>query len=138
MMLENMKQYQEYSVFVLRLAVGVLLLLNGINKLFILAPSGFAGMLEGLGYPIPLFWAWLVSLVELIAGIAILIGFWVRPAALLTGITMLAALFTAHLTDIANYPSGFNTWWLRVLVLAVSITLIMTGAGKYIAVQKEE
>ncbi len=58
-------------------AVGLLFLVAGIMKLFVMGPSGFAAGLQtmlGLGSGLALVAAWVVTLVELIGGAAILLG----------------------------------------------------------------
>lgn len=58
-------------------AVGLLFFVAGIMKLFVTGPSGFAGGLEsmlGFGSGLALVAAWVVTLVELIGGAALLLG----------------------------------------------------------------
>jgi len=53
---------------------------------------------------LPLFLAIIVALIELVGGLAILFGLFVRYAALLGAITMLVALFMVH------FPNGIAPW----------------------------
>ena len=58
-----------------KIAVGILFLVAGIMKLFVMGPGAFAGMLSGLlglSSGLALVAAWLVALVELVGGAAIL------------------------------------------------------------------
>lgn len=52
--------------------LGLVMLLPGLMKLFVMKPSAVTAMLTGLGFPIPMFFAWILILSEIIFGIAIL------------------------------------------------------------------
>ncbi len=55
-----------------RILLGLLMLVPGLIKLFVFKPTGVTSMLSGLGFPIPMFFAWVLILSEIIFGIAIL------------------------------------------------------------------
>ena len=57
-------------------------------------PASFAVVLHTLGVPMPLPRAWVTTLVELIGGVAILIGAFVTIASLPLAAVLLTALFT--------------------------------------------
>ena len=76
------ERHEGLVVLLGRLAIGVLFLPSGFNKLS--APAGFAGYLAKSGMPGPLVaWAVLAGLIEFFAALAIVIGFKTRTAALL-------------------------------------------------------
>lgn len=52
--------------------LGLVMLLPGLMKLFIIKPSAVTSMLTGIGFPIPMFFAWVLILSEIIFGLAIL------------------------------------------------------------------
>lgn len=69
-------------------------------------PKVFEGKLEGLtarvaawGWPFPTFFAWSAGLAELVGGIALALGFLVRPLAPFAMFTMVVAAFVAHAGD---------------------------------------
>jgi len=71
---------KKYAPFALRIGIGGLFLTAGIMKL--VNPSMVTGMLDNFGFPGASGWAWLLILVELICGAAVLVGFklkWVAP-----------------------------------------------------------
>ena len=72
---------------VLRVAAGALFLQHGLQKLF--------GVLGGT--PVPLFSMFGVAgVLELVGGLLLIVGFAVRPAALILLVEMVAAYFIAH------------------------------------------
>ena len=78
----------------LRLAVGLVFLMHGGQKLFVFGVAGVAGFFGNLGIPAPMAAAVVVSLVEFLGGIALVLGFLTRWAALLLAINMLVAVLT--------------------------------------------
>ncbi len=95
--------WSKWAPMPLRLIIGFGFVYHGFPKLF----NGqehemFLGMLQGIGVPAAGLMAWLVGIVELLGGLAIIAGAFVSVAAALLIINMLVALFTVGL------PNGFN------------------------------
>ncbi len=88
---------------------------------------GFSDMLAGLGFPMPVALAWIVSLVELLGGLALLAGLCVELAGLLLSIVMLVAIFTVTGSMGFLAPGGYG---LNLLVIAGLLSVMMSGAGK--------
>ena len=116
-----------WGIALLRVVTGIIFLMHGQQKLFEFGIGGVSGMMTGLGVPAPGFMAIVVTLVELVGGIALIFGAFTRIAALLVAIDVLVAFFLVHL------PNGFfatNGGVELVLMLAtVGVTLILTGPG---------
>lgn len=90
----------QWGPVLLRLIVGYGFIMHGYAK-FSRGPEGFAVVLHTLGVPLPFLLAWLTTLVELVGGLAILLGAFVQIASVPMAIVLLTALFTVHL------PYGF-------------------------------
>ena len=86
----------------LRLIVGYGFLQHGIAKLS-RGPDAFVTILHALGVPAPHLMAWLTILVELLGGLAVLLGAFVAFASLPMAALLLVAIFTVHL------PYGFSS-----------------------------
>ena len=86
----------------LRLVVGFGFMAHGVAK-WQKGPEGFARLLDQVGVPLPTLSAWAVTLVEVLGGLAILLGVVVVAASIPLIVTMLAAMFTVHL------PHGFSS-----------------------------
>jgi len=86
----------------LRLIVGFGFMQHGIAKLS-RSPDAFATILHALGVPAPHVMAWLTILVELLGGLAVLLGAFVALASLPMAALLSVAIFTVHL------PYGFSS-----------------------------
>jgi putative oxidoreductase len=78
-----------------RLIVGFGFLAHGLAK-FNRGPEKFAALLAHLRLPMPLAAAWLATSVEILGGIALLVGAFVAIACVPLAITMLVAMLTIH------------------------------------------
>jgi putative oxidoreductase len=116
-----------WGIALLRVVTGIILLMHGQQKLFEFGLGGVTGMMTGLGVPAPGFMALVVTLVEVVGGIALILGAFTRIAALLIAIDMLVAFFLVHI------PNGFfasNGGVELVLMLATAgVALVLTGPG---------
>ena len=82
----------------LRLILGISFIYHGYPKVSSAAGhQTFATLLAGIGIPAPDLTAWVVGVVEVGAGVALLIGAFVVCASVLLAIDMLVALFKVHL-----------------------------------------
>lgn len=60
-------------------------------------PEGFGKLLQQIGLPLPEFTAWMVTLLELFGGLAILAGAFVAIVSVPLLMSLLVAMFTVHL-----------------------------------------
>ena len=114
---------QEYGLLFLRVTLGLLFLVPGIGKL--MDPAGPIGMLTGLGFPGPTFWAWLLIIAEVACGLALIVGYKVKYAAWPLVVVLLVALFAVHLKD------DPVTILFRILGIASLISVSLSGPGKF-------
>jgi putative oxidoreductase len=80
----------------LRLIIGIGFMAHGWAKLG-RGPSGFAKLLTQIGAPLPETTAWVSTFVELLGGLAILVGAFVKVVSVPLIVMMLVAMFTVHL-----------------------------------------
>ena len=119
---------QDLGLLVTRIALGGAMIAHGIQKAFL---NGFAGTQQGfagMGAPLPGLTAVLVTLLELVGGVAVLVGLATRVVALLYALTMVGAAVLVHL------PNGFYAadggWELVGLLAVVSLALVVGGPGR--------
>jgi putative oxidoreductase len=124
---------------VLRLIVGYGFMAHGFAKLT-KGPDAFGTILQAMGVPAPHVMAWLTILVELIGGLAVLLGAWVPIASIPMVLVQLVAIFTVHLRygfssikllavtrDGAQFgPPGYET---DLLYIACLMALVLGGSG---------
>ena len=120
-----MADLKAYGPTALRLGLGILFIFMGFGKLQ--NPAGITAMLQGIGFPAPIFWAWLLLLSELIFGIAILIGLKVRYTTIPLIIVMIVAIVTVQLPGLPDStPQLLKDW----SILFSLVGLMLTGSGK--------
>ncbi len=131
-----MKKNIDLGLLVLRISIGLLMLLHGISKL--IHGIGFIkGMLEGMG--MPGFVAYGVIVGEVIAPLAILIGFKTRIASAIYAFNCFVAILMVHSKDLLslNEHGGWGVELLGLYLLG-AVALVFTGAGKYAVSQKSQ
>ncbi|KAF2391038.1 MULTISPECIES: DoxX family protein [Pseudomonas] len=121
-----------YGLTVLRIVVGIIFAAHGSQKLFgMFGGYGIAGTaqyMESLGLAPGHLMAILAGGTEFFAGLALIIGLLVRPAALGLIFLSLVAIFTVHISNglfMAN-----NGYEFALALLGGSIAVLIEGAGK--------
>jgi putative oxidoreductase len=116
---------RSWGITVLRVAVGIVFLMHGIQKLFTIGVPGVEGMMGGLGIPFPRFFGVVVTLVELFGGAALIFGVATRLTALMLAVDMLVAILKVHLKNGFFLP-GLE---FALTLLAANLCLLLVGAG---------
>ena len=128
-----------WALVPVRLIVGFGFLEHGFAKLA-KGPDAFANILQAMGVPGPHFMAWATILVEILGGLAVILGAFVTLASLPMAAVLLVAMFTVHL------PYGFSSikltaitaagaqfgppgYEVDLLYLACLATLVLGGSG---------
>jgi putative oxidoreductase len=121
-----------YGLTILRIAVGVIFAAHGSQKLFGLfggyGLSGTAQYMDSIGLHPGYLMATLAGGTEFFAGLALIIGLLVRPAALGLTFLSLVAIFTVHISNglfMAN-----NGYEFALALLGGSLAVMIEGAGK--------
>jgi putative oxidoreductase len=130
-----------WSALPLRLIVGYGFLAHGVAKLA-KGPDRFVDIVHAIGVPAPHFMAWSTILVELLGGIAVLLGAFVPLVSVPMAAVLIVAALTVHLpygfTSIKLMavtakgpefgPPGYET---DLLYLACLATLVFGGSGPW-------
>lgn len=85
-----------------RILLGLLMLIPGLLKLFVMKPAAIEGMLSGIGFPVPMFFAWVLILSEIVFGIAILANWKMEYSVWPPIVILLIAAFTVYW---GNWPT---------------------------------
>ncbi len=125
----------------LRLIVGFGFMQHGFSKLS-KGPAAFAAILQAMGVPLPHLMSWLTIAVELLGGLAVLLGAFVALVSLPMVAVLLVAMFKVHLrygfssikilgvtaTGATFGPPGYEVILLYIACIAV---LVMGGSGPF-------
>ncbi|GAE37177.1 DoxX family protein [Halalkalibacter akibai] len=107
----------EIGPFLLRLVLGIVFLAHGAAK-FQGGIENIAGWFDSIGLPGAL--AYVVAIIELVGGIALILGLGTRIVSALIGLIMVGAIFTVKLA--AGFLDGY-AYDLVLLVMAVYLVL---------------
>ena len=118
-----------YAALILRVTLGILFLAHAGLKVFVFTPAGAAQFFGSLGLPPAL--AYVTILVELVGGLALIVGFHTRWVALALVPVLLGALVTVH------GPAGFfftnpnGGWEYLALWIVALVAQALLGDGAY-------
>lgn len=128
--MDALQRNQDIGIFLVRLTVGLAFsLIFGLPKI-----EGGTALWEQIGAAtanlgfsfVPTFWGFMASLSEFGGGILLVLGLFVRPAAVLMGITMIFAA--------VHHMTAQDQWYNTItplVYLSIFILLFLTGAGRY-------
>ena len=118
---EDASTLKRWGFVPLRMVVGVVFLMHGVQKVFDFGLHGTTDLLDKLGIPLPAFFAVVIIVVELLGGMAIVLGLFARWAAALLAIEMTVAILVARLGGGFFTPYGYEfelTLWGACLTIA--------------------
>jgi putative oxidoreductase len=132
---------QDWAPVPLRLMIGYGFFHHGYAKLA-RGADNFVGIMHALGLPAPELLAWTTIAIELLGGLAILLGAFVVLASIPMAIVLLTAIFTVHLQNgfssiklMAVNASGAHFgqpgYETDLLYLAGLVALLLLGAGRF-------
>lgn len=117
---------QDLALLVARVTIAIVFIAHGYMKLFVMGHEGVTGFFTSLGIPLPGVNAWFVSVLEFAGGIALALGLFTQPIALLLAGDMAVAIALALL------PKGLVGGYEFELTLgAVALAIGLAGAGRY-------
>ena len=124
--MNNNASLSSWGPTVLRFIVGVVFLAHGWQKVH-MGVHGVAGFLGMSGIPVPTISAVVLIAVELLGGIALILGIGTRWVAVLLAFDMVVAILAVHLKNGFFMPHGYEY---PLTLLAASISLALTGGGR--------
>jgi len=119
-------------ILLARILLVVLFLIFGWRKL--IGFTGTVGYFAHIGLPMPTVSVIVAVVMELFVGLAILLGVWTRPLAVLLALYTIATAFIGHaywnLSGMEQLESMIN-FYKNVSIVGGLLLLYVTGAGKY-------
>ena len=113
---------------ILRIVVGIVFIAHGAQKLFVFGIGGVTAGFAQMHIPLPMIAAPVVAIVEFVGGIALVVGFFTRIAAILIAIDMVGAILFVHGRNGFFLPMGFE---FAFLILGACAALAVGGPGEY-------
>jgi putative oxidoreductase len=117
----------KWGMLPLRIVVGLVFLMHGGQKLFVFGLAGTADIMGKLGLPLPSLAAAIVITVELLGGLAILLGIFTRLAGALLAFEMVVAILVARLHGGFFAPYGYE---FELTLLGSCLTFALSGPGQ--------
>ena len=120
----------------MRIGIGLYMAIgHGYGKMFgegrIGPTEDFIAYTESLGFPAPVFFAWMAAITEFFGGLALAAGLLTRPAALGMIGTMVVAVFLAHGDDPWVAQTGERSKEMAMLYMLPSIAILAIGGGRF-------
>ncbi len=117
-----------YGLALLRIALGVMWIAHALLKPLVFGMAGTAQFLDSVGLPGAL--AWPLFLVELLGGIALVLGLFARPVALLLAPVMAVAAWV-HVPNGWVHTSPGGGWEYPVFLTLALLVLWLCGDGAF-------
>ena len=111
----------DFLLLVARILLALMFLVSGVPM--ITGSAGFAGYLGSLGLPMPMVLTWLVIILKVLGGIALVIGFQTRLVAWAFIAFCVATAFIGH------FPADMTGFWKNIALVRGFLALIAAGPG---------
>jgi putative oxidoreductase len=116
----------QFGITLLRVMVGLVFVMHGGQKLFVMGMDGLAGFFGSVGIPFAYASALLVTAVELLGGALLMAGLFTRFVTPLIAATMVGAIATVHGSKGFFLPEGYE---FALTLLVANAALFLTGSG---------
>lgn len=120
---------RDLVLLIARIGLGVVFIAHGWQKFRTNGLDGTAAAFEKMGVPAPTLSAYYATAVELIGGVALIVGALTAVAGVLLALDMVGAFAFVHLSNGVFVAEG--GWELVVILGLLSLTLAAVGAGRY-------
>ena len=122
----NDPKAREMGLALLRIILGIVFFAHGYLKFFKMGMNGVIGFFTSLGIPAPTVAAWGVTWLEMIGGIALILGIFTPVVGVLFAIEMAGVVFFAKKGAGFFAPKGYE---FELTLLCASLAVALAGPG---------
>ena len=123
----NVRQTAPFGLLILRVVLGIAFVIHGWSKLTG-GPGNMVGFFGSAGIPVPSLMVWVVTIVELVGGILLIVGFLTQIAGVLLAINMLGAILFVRMSS-PFIENGAISWEKEAVFAAAALCLALAGPG---------
>ena len=109
-----------------RLFLGLVMLVPGLTKFFVMGIDKITGMVTGIGFPMPTAFAWILIIAEIATGIAILVNWKVEYAYIPPVIILVIAALTVNWF---TSQTGAPNWGQIAIHFALASNFLVIGVA---------
>lgn len=126
----NFGNRQHNAIVFLRVVVAALMLIHGVARIYLGIVDDFGGFLTTHHFPAGFYLAWVITIFEIIGSIALALGYFVMPLALIFAVELICGILLVHLKEgWFVVGAGRNGVEYSVLLIAVFLTLAISHFG---------
>lgn len=114
------------SIAILRMLMGIVFLLHGAARVYENSFAGFGNFLESKGFPLGVYLAWLITLFELLGGIALFFRYFVKIFCIGEIIILLTGIVLVHWQNgwfVVGATSGGIEYSVVLITILVAILI---------------
>ena len=118
-----------YAALLLRLTLGLMMFAHGAIKVLVFTPAGTVRYFGSLGFPEA--FAYFIIALELLGGIALILGVLTRWVALLFAAELIGTIVVVHSSKGFLFTNAGGGWEFPAFAAATAVALALLGDGPY-------